>query len=213
MRLALVAATVAVALLLTRSIRREIAAREDAAARAELERALAREASHRVKNDLQTAADLLLLAKPESGEGAVFDETAARLLSIATVHRMLMDGGPIDGGVLLRRIVQNAPVPVDVEAEPGSFDAETAKKLGIVANELVMNASRHGAPPIVVRLRAGELTRLAVDDGGGEVERPPGFGLDLVGLMVERGLGGRFELRRRRGGGTRAEVVFPVAQA
>ena len=77
MRLALVAAAVAVALILVRTIRRE-------AARAELERTLAQEANHRIKNDLQTAADLLLLGRPEGTSGTAFDETAARIRSIAT---------------------------------------------------------------------------------------------------------------------------------
>jgi Signal transduction histidine kinase len=77
MRLALVAAAVAVALILVRTIRRE-------AARAELERTRAQEASHRVKNDLQTAADLLLLGRPEGTDGTAFDQTAARIRSIAT---------------------------------------------------------------------------------------------------------------------------------
>jgi len=101
-------------------------------------------------------------------------------------------------------------VPVTVEAEPGAFDPATAQKLGLVANELVTNALRHGAPPIVVRLSGGALTRLCVDDHGGGVERAAGFGLDLVRRMVEQGLDGRFELRTQTGGGTRAEVVFPT---
>jgi two-component sensor histidine kinase len=52
--------------------------------------------------------------------------------------------------------------------------------------------------------------RLCVDDSGGGVERTAGFGLDLVRRMVEQGLDGRFDLRPRSGGGTRAEVVFPT---
>ena len=72
------------------------------------------------------------------------------------------------------------------------------------------NALRHGAPPIVVRLDGGTQTRLRVDDGGPGGESATGFGLGLVERMVEHGLDGRFELRPLRGGGTRAEVVFPT---
>jgi two-component sensor histidine kinase len=212
MRLALVAAAVGVALVLARTIRREAAAHKRAAARAELERTLAKEANHRIKNDLQTAADLLLLGRPPGGDGTAFDETAARIRSIATVHRLLTEAEDrIDGTALLRSITASVPVPVAVEAEPAAFDAATAQKLGIVANELVTNAFRHGAPPIVVRLSGGLSTRLSVDDCGGGIERTPGFGLELVRRMVEQGLGGRFELRARTGGGTHAEVVFPTA--
>lgn len=209
MRLALVAAAVTVALVLVRAIRRE-------AARAELARARAREASHRIKNDLQTAADLLLLGRPDGLDGAAFDVTAERLRSIAVVHRLLTEAEDrVDGGQLLRSISAGAPVAIEVDAEPLTFDAATAQKLGIVANELVMNAFRHGAPPIRIRLDAGHETRLRVEDSGGG-DRPvtkPGFGLSLVRRMVEQGLDGRFELRAAATTvGTCAEVVFPTVQ-
>lgn len=212
MRLALVAAAVVVALLLVRTIRREADAHQRAARQAELEQTLAREANHRIKNDLQTAADLLLLARPDGAGGASFDETAARIGSIATVHRLLTESGDdVDGGSLLRSITAGAPVPVHVEADPIMFDAGTAQKLGIVANELVTNAFRHGTPPISVQLRSGARTRLRVDDHGSSGRATTGFGLGLVQRMVEQGLQGRFELRALPGGGTRAEAVFPTA--
>jgi two-component sensor histidine kinase len=211
MRLALVAAVAGVALLLARTLGREVAAHKRAAARAELERTLAKEANHRIKNDLQTVADLLLLGRPAGGDGTAFDDTAARIRSIATVHRLLTETeDQVDGGELLRTIAESAPVPVAVEAEPTAFDAATAQKVGIVANELVTNAFQHGTLPIVVRLSAGALTRLCVEDNGGGVEHPAGFGLELVRRMVEEGLQGRFELHALSGGGTRADVVFPT---
>jgi two-component sensor histidine kinase len=212
MRLALVAAVVAVTLVLVRAIGREAAAHTRAAARVDLERTLAREANHRIKNDLQTAADLLLLGRPDGPDGTRFDETAARIRSIATVHRLLTEAEDrVDGAALLRSITAGAPVPVTVDAEAGTFDAATAQKLGLVANELVTNAFQHGAPPIVVRLSRGAETRLTIEDSGRGIERAPGFGLDLVRCMVEQGLNGRFELHAANAGCTRAEVVFPTA--
>jgi two-component sensor histidine kinase len=211
MRLALVAAAVAVALILARTIRREAAAHKRADTRAELERTLAREANHRIKNDLQAAADLLLLGRPDGSDGAAFDETAARLRSIATVHRLLTEAEDrVDGGTLIRSITAGAPAPVAVEADQVMFDAATAQKLGIIANELVTNALRHGAQPVVVRLDGGAQTRLRVDDGGTGGARDSGFGLGLVERMAEHGLGGHFDLRALGTGGTRAEVIFPT---
>jgi two-component sensor histidine kinase len=204
-RMGLVAVTVGVTLLLVRALR-------SAAVRADFERALAREADHRIKNDLQTAADLLLLGRPDGPDAAAFDETAERIRSIATVHRLLSESaGSIDGGALLRSITANTPVPVQVEADPAGLDPTTAQRLGIVANELVTNACRHGAPPIVIRLRGGSPMQLTVEDSGRGARRAdsPGLGLDLVRRMVERGLHGRFELSALATGGTRAEVVFP----
>jgi two-component sensor histidine kinase len=211
MRLALVAAAVGVVLVLARTIQLETVAHNRAAARAELEHALATEANHRIKNNLQTVADLLLLGRPEDVNGQAFDDTAARIHSIATVHGLLARGeGPVDAGALLERIAESAPVPVTIDAEPAAFDPSTAQKLGIVANELITNAFQHGAPPIVVQLMGGHETRLQVDDRGtGPAEDPPGLGLQLVRDMVEQGLRGRFELAALPGGGTRAAVVFP----
>jgi two-component sensor histidine kinase len=216
MRLALIAATVGVTLLLAWAIRREAAAHGRAARRAELERTLTQEANHRIKNDLQAAADLLLLGRPDGGDPTAFDETAARIRSIAVVHRLLTESRDrVDGAALLRTITASAPVQVSVEAEPAVLDATTAQRLGIVANELVTNAVQHGAPPIVIRLRTGRAIELTVEDrgagetasGGGEVS---GLGLDLVRRLVEQGLDGRFELSALAHGGTRAEVVFPA---
>ena len=211
MRLALLAAAVGVALVFVRAIRRETAAHGRATARADLERALTKEANHRIKNDLQTVADLLLLGRPDDSDGQAFDDTAARIRSIATVHRLLTEAeNLVDARALLRSIAEGAPVPIVVEAAPIPLDASTAQKLGIIANELITNAFQHGAPPLAVQLIGGPRTRLRVDDGGNSLEGPGGFGLQLVRRMVEQGLHGRFELTRLPGGGTRAEVVFPV---
>jgi two-component sensor histidine kinase len=212
MRLALIAAAVGAVLVLARAIRRETAAHGRAASRAELERLLAAEANHRIKNNLQTVCDLLLLGRPEDGDGRAFDDAAARIRSIATVHRLLTEtNDAVDADALLRHLAEGAPVPIVVEAESLAFDPSTAQKLGIVTNELVTNAFQHGAAPIVVRLSGGEQTRLQVDDSGtGMSGSSTGLGLGLVRRMVEQGLAGSFELAARAGGGTRAEVVFPA---
>jgi two-component sensor histidine kinase len=211
MRLALLAAAVGVALVLVRTIRREAAAHRDATQRADLERTLTKEANHRIKNDLQTVADLLLLGRPDGREGRAFDDTAARIRSIATVHRLLTEAEDrVDAGALLRSIAEGAPVPVAVDAAPIALDASTAQKLGIVANELITNAFQHGTPPLIVQLTAEQEMHLRVDDGGDNIRSPAGFGIELVRRMVEQGLRGTFELSALPGGGTRAEAVFPV---
>jgi two-component sensor histidine kinase len=208
LRLSLVAAVVATALALARAIIRELAARRSA-------EALAVEANHRIKNDLQTAADLLLLARPPDGDPRPFDETAARLRSIATLHRLLAESREptVDAGALLASIAGSAPVPVAVEAAHVALDSPTAQKLGLVANELIVNALHHGAAPISVSLGGERQFVLRVDDGGTVHESDGGLGLQLVKQIAEHGLGGHFELQQRPGGGTRAEVVFPRSAA
>jgi two-component sensor histidine kinase len=214
MRMSLVAVAVGVALVASRALRREAAAHQAAAAYAELERTRTIEANHRITNNLQSVSDLLLLER-RSGDGGEdrLDEAAARIRSIAIVHRLLAErNGVIETGTLLRSISESAPVPVVVEAEPVALDTGTAQKLAIVANELITNASRHGASPITLRLTGGDCTRLVVDDGGSNIQSSSGLGLELVRRMVEQGLRGRFELTARPGH-TRAEVVFPAEAA
>jgi two-component sensor histidine kinase len=173
---------------------------------------LTTEANHRIKNNLQTAADLLLLGRPQGGDGRAFDDTAARIQSIATVHRLLTETDDlVDASALLNSIANGAPVPVAVEAQPAVLDASSAQKLGIVANELITNAFQHGCPPIAVRLDSGALEhRLRVDDCGRGANDATGLGLQLVQRVVEQGLRGRFALSTRPGGGTRAEAIFPA---
>jgi two-component sensor histidine kinase len=214
MRLSLVAAAVIVALVLARTIRREAAAHKRAAVRADLERTLSREANHRIKNDLQTAADLLMLARPHGSVGQPFDETAARIRSIATVHQLLAERPEsVDAGELVRTIAEAAPVPVTVKAEPITLDAASTQKLGIVTNELITNAFQHGAMPISVRLTGGAVAHLEVEDAGTCPAELGGLGLDLVRRLVEKGLDGRFVLSSGKRAGTHADVVFPIGPA
>jgi two-component sensor histidine kinase len=211
MRSSLVAAVVAVALVLARAIKREGAAHREAVRRAELERTLAAEANHRIKNNLQTVADLLLLDRPGGTDGRAFDDTAARIHSIATLHQLLAESeaSTVEAPSLLASIARSAPVPVAVDADRLTFDSSTAQKVGLVANELITNAFRHGAEPISVSLGGRREIVLRVDDGGTGSGGSSGLGLQLVRQIAERGLGGHFELTARPGGGTRAEVVFP----
>jgi two-component sensor histidine kinase len=210
MRTSLVAAAVAVALVLAAAIKRETAAHRAALGRAELERVFATEANHRIKNNLQTIADLLLLDRPTGPEARAFDDTAARIQSIAALHRLLAEGthATVDGRALLTSIAGSAPVPVDVEADDVRFDSAIAQKVGLVANELITNAYRHGAEPIRVSLSAGQRIVLRVDDDGRNGGAPSGLGLELVRKIAEQGLGGEFELSARPEGGTRAEIAF-----
>jgi len=204
MRLALLAAAVGAALVLARTIRSEAAAHRRAAARVELERTLAKEANHRIKNDLQTVADLLLLGRPEGGEGRAFDDTAARIRSIATVHRLLTEAEDfVDAGALLRSIAAGSPVPTVVDAAPVAVDASTAQKLGIVANELITNAAKYGKGRITVSLERNPEKGYALSVSNDGPSLPDGFdpaagkgmGMKIIRSFVER-IGGALQVDR-----------------
>jgi two-component sensor histidine kinase len=211
-RAALLAATVVLAEAFARATSVEAEARAAAGARAELERALLAEAHHRVKNSLQMVADLLLLARPDGSAGAAFDETASRIRGIATVHRLLADrrGGTIGADTLLESVAAGVDVSVGVEAEPVALEAADAQQVGVVGNELIANAVRHGKPPVRVRLTDAGECFLAVEDAGTlSDDARSGLGLELVRSVVRNGLSGSFDLRALPDGGTVAEVRFP----
>lgn len=220
----LLSASVVLALALARATRATAAAAARAAAAAELEQALLAESHHRIKNSLQTVADLLLLARPDDAVSAeAFDATGARIRSIAAVHHLLAGerGGTVATDRLLRTVVEALAAPGDevvVISDELRLEAARAQQLGVIANELVANALRHGRPPVTV-VFAGEeggIAQLEVRDGGGnsrEAAGGSGLGLTLVRQIAERGLHGRFELETLLDGSTSAVLRFNVGDA
>jgi two-component sensor histidine kinase len=213
MRAALLAATTMLTLVLGRMIRREATAHASASARAELEHALLAESHHRVKNSLQTVADLLLLGRPPGPGGAPFDWTAERIRAIGAVHDLLAGGrgGAIRADALIRTVGAAAGVPADVAADPLELDPAHAQRIGIVVNELLTNAARHGQFPVSVRLRGTKPAVLTVSDHGpGPNGAQSRLGLQLVGQVVEQALHGTFSLGWEAEGLTVARVEFPL---
>jgi two-component sensor histidine kinase len=213
MRFGLVLAIVGAAVLLERAVRREAAARADASARVEVERARFVDADHRVKNSLQTVADLLLLERPEGESAEPFEVSASRIRSIAAVHRMLSETGDAHVRIdeLLELIVAADPRGIALSADPVVLGATPARHLGLIANELITNARKHGELPISVRLTQEDLgIRLSVENAGGSqpVSLDAGLGLALVRSLVEQGLGGELVLGSHLRGGVYAEATF-----
>jgi two-component sensor histidine kinase len=211
MRLALLAAATTLALALARMVGHEATARARASQRAELEHALLAESHHRVKNSLQTVADILMLGRP-AGQGAEkFDETAARIRSIAAVHRLLAErrGEAVNAPALLAAVAAAAAVNAQLDADPCQLDPTRAQQLGIVANELITNAARHGRPPVQVLLHGRRRMVLEVRDAGDRpIDTTERLGLQLVRQIVERGLAGTFTLQSTAQVGTCARVSF-----
>lgn len=219
----LLSASVLLALSLARASRESAAAAARASAAAELEQALLAESHHRIKNSLQTVADLLLLGRPDDADGAAaFDSTGARIRGIAAVHHLLAGrrGGTVESEELLRTVVAASAAPGDevvVVSDPLRLEAARAQQLAVIANELVANALRHGRPPVTVVLAVeGEGTaRLEVRDGGriGEsATAGSGLGLTLVRQIAKAGLGGDFDLCPQPDGTTIAVLRFNLTR-
>jgi two-component sensor histidine kinase len=215
MRVALLAAATLLTVVLGRLTRREATARAQASATAKLEHALLAESHHRVKNSLQTVADLLLLGRPQGPDAGAFDETAGRIRAIAAVHDLLGEqrGGAIRADALVDTVAAAAAVDADVQADPLELEPACAQQLAIVINELLTNAARHGRAPISVRLQASDPVVLSVRDAGpGPNGGRPGLGLQLVDQVTTQALHGDFSLAREGTGLTLAEVRFPRSE-
>ena len=113
----------------------------------------------------------------------------------------------------------NGPVRIRVAAESALIDLDRAVPLGLIVNELVSNAARHGCGGIhggmvevdfhchdaLYRLSVRDHgPGLAHDDGAG---LPRGLGLQLINGFVRR-LRGHLTLRQNIG--LEAVVEFPV---
>jgi two-component sensor histidine kinase/putative methionine-R-sulfoxide reductase with GAF domain len=188
--------------------------------RAVMRGVLAQEIHHRVKNNLQTVASLLRLqARSEHADPRqALEDSVNRILAIAAVHEVLTEQRDevVELRDLLDRLramlVQGLAAGKEVHAELASVSlaGDRATALALVFSELLQNALEHGGETVRIELaqRNGEVVLAIADDGAGIAGEPAGTGLSIVRALVRDELQGRLELRA--GGGTRAEVVFPV---
>jgi two-component sensor histidine kinase len=190
--------------------------------RAVLRGVLAQEIHHRVKNNLQTVASLLRLQARADGvvdPRKALEDSVNRILAIAAVHEVLTErrDEDVDLAELVERLrsmlVQGlgGGREVDASLESVSLAGQRATALALVFSELLQNALEHGGPHVHVELQRqnGEGVLAIADDGPGiGAEAASGTGLSIVRALVRDELRGSLDLRS--GGGTRAEVRFPV---
>jgi len=196
---------------------------------------LLKEVHHRVKNNLQLLLSMLnlqadVVTDPPTIE--IVRDIQDRLRSIATVHDRLsqsLDSGRIDLESYLRMLVhdlfrghraQSAALRHTVELPPIELGSNDVMLCGLVVNELVTNAIKHGFPDG----RAGEVRvigkdlgdhrlSIAVSDDG--IGMPPGepfaskasLGLQLVHVLAQQ-LNAKVDVSRGRG--TKVELTFDV---
>jgi PAS domain S-box-containing protein len=200
--------------------------------RAELAETLNREIGHRVKNNLAMTAGLLqmqIAGERNPQVVATLQDTIARLYAFADVHEQLgtTSGGDLELLGTLRRVagsigsvLPRENVVVSVDGDEVTYSASIGTTLCIIANELLTNAVKHGAPGPDGRLRV--RARLALSDGrlsfsvwnsGDPVAadldlgRQSSMGISLVQSLVVAQYRGLFTLEPD-GGGTMARVML-----
>lgn len=144
---------------------------------------MAKEIDHRVMNSLQFVSGLLTMQSrsPDVGDAASHLRIAAnRVAAVAQVHRHFYAGEAAEASCItfLRRLCGDLASildrEVEVDGDEGNVATTLIQPIGLLVNELVTNAAKHGRGKISVTYRrvAGEQMLSVCDEGDG---LPPGF--------------------------------------
>jgi len=196
--------------------------------------ALMRETNHRVKNNLQLVSGLISMHAGRVEDAKARENLAelqARIATISSIHERLYrceDNACIELDDYLRGIAEDvfgsfhrpdSGVALETDLDAIQADPGAALPLGLIANELIVNALKYAFPAggggtVSVRLRrVGAFGELSVSDTGVGMapgaESSGGFGIELVESLAEQA-DGRAELEPGPGG-TAWTIKFPVA--
>lgn len=189
---------------------------------------MAREIDHRVMNSLQFISGLLTMQSrvPDVADAAGQLQMAAnRVAAVARVHRHFIsdEAAEVSCITFLRRLCADLSGilgrPVEVRGDEGDVPTTSIQPIGLIVNELVTNATKHGAgkTEVAFKVKGGLRELIVCDEGEG---LPAGFDPDksLKGLGMKvvttlaKQLGGRMNAGPNPAGrGACFTVVFPAA--
>jgi two-component sensor histidine kinase len=187
---------------------------------------MAKEIDHRVMNSLQFVSSLLTMQSrsPELGEAVTHIRMAAnRVAAVAQVHRHFATDDADETSCInfIRRLCADLASildrPIDVEGEDVKVPTRWIQPIGLLVNELVTNAAKHGAGRIEVTCsKEGHEHRIIVCDEGNGIaaDFDPSAATTSLGMRVITSLAqqlrGRVEASNRQG---RKGSCFDVAFA
>lgn len=197
---------------------------------------LLREVHHRVKNNLQVVCSLLTLQAHghEPRLIAFADECRARVRSMALVHEHLYQSENLQSvplalylRALVSEVARSQPgsgrVSCQVDVQEIALPLDQAIPCGLVINELVTNAFKHGFPDgrsgqvsvSIAENGADGIELVVADDGVGipaavGFAGGGGFGLALVSMLADQ-LGATVNIERHSG--ARIHARFPRRRA
>jgi two-component sensor histidine kinase len=205
------------------------------ARRAEALSTLIQEMHHRIKNNLQTVADLLSLemsASPSPAARKSLRDSIARIKSIAAVHELLSleqlrltDITELARQVCdisLKQLVHpNRQVTAEIHGPAIYLPSKQATALALVMNELIANALEHAFSlsgrdrrlEIGLAQDGAQVTVTIADNGRGlpsdfNVTGRRGLGLQIVEALVTKDLAGTLQLGNRAEGGSLTTLTF-----
>lgn len=201
--------------------------------RVELERALAdnrmlfQEIHHRVKNNLQQVASMIRL---QQAPAQMKEDLTRRIVAMSAVHQHIYESdqfGVLDAEAYLARVLtslrESAPPGVMLEWKlaPLQLSPDQALPLGMIVNEVVSNAFKHGFPNgrtgkvdiTLVRPLEGNDAVLTIADNGAGMSKTPAGDIGL-GTRLINGLAAQLQgqVAVTRGDGVTFELKFPVEQ-
>jgi chemotaxis protein methyltransferase CheR len=193
---------------------------------------LLQELTHRVKNSLQTIASIVRIeaGRHKSGEGkGALERVSDRISAIGRLYSNLEKAGTIeaiDASIYLEEVCANLIASVQQRGGKAiSLKTDIARELlstertipiGLIVNELVMNAIKYAFPDdtggtvnVALKRESGELRLTVADDGRGAAFHPAdsGLGSRLVEGFAQQ-LGGRVE-RESGNQGTTVRLILP----
>ena len=195
---------------------------------------LLQELTHRVKNSLQTIASIVRIEaghhKSDEGRGAL-EQVSNRISAIGRLYANLEKAdtiGAIDASLYLKEVCANLIASVQQGGRAISLTTDIASELlptertipiGLIVNELVMNAikyafpdGRGGAVIVALKREPGQLRLTVADNGSGADFQRADSGLG--GRLVEgfaKQLGGRIE-RKSGSQGTTVHLILPSSE-
>jgi two-component system, sensor histidine kinase PdtaS len=181
------------------------------------------EIHHRVKNNLQVISSLLSLQErnitDETAKAAILDGKE-RVQSMGLIHKMLYQQNNFSGinmseyieklisGLLDSFGKKSEEFALNYDIKDINLDVDTAIPLGLIINELVVNALKHAysvtkEPKINVNLKEinNQLVLEVEDNGAGvvaDVQSSESFGMKLVNSL-SRQLRGTIDIEQRGG--------------
>lgn len=189
-------------------------------------RVLLQEIHHRVKNNLQQVSSLVRL---QQAPAAMKEDLIRRIAAMSAVHQHIYETnqfGALDAEAYLAKLLtglrESAPPKVDVDwrLSPLQLSPDQALPLGLIVNEVVSNAFKHGFPEgragrVSVTLERpldGNAAILTISDNGVGMSETPSGGMGL-GTRLIAGLGQQLEGKQTvvRDNGVRFELRFPVS--
>lgn len=189
-------------------------------------KALFQEIHHRVKNNLQQVSSLIRL---QQAPAAMKDDLIGRIAAMSAVHQHIYESdqfGVLDGEAYLAKLLtglrEAAPPNVALEwrLAPLRLSPDQALPLGMIVNEVISNAFKHGFPQgrhgkVTVALERpleGEEAVLTIADNGAGMAETPAGGIGL-GTRLIAGFVSQLEGTSSivRDGGVRFEMRFAAA--